>query len=196
MRLAETVGAFVGQAMPEAPKQLTVTLAGIPEAIRKACVVAAVKGVVSTFAEGVNIVNAVSLAKLNGISVSDSVRDDAGGYASLVTVAAGGRSASGTLFGDGPGRIVALDGLSLEFSPEGTLLVIANRDVPGVVGRIGTLLGSRGVNISDLALARGRDGRAAAVVRIDRPDGAIGQDLVRAVSTLEGIDSARLVTLG
>jgi D-3-phosphoglycerate dehydrogenase len=74
--------------------------------------------------------------------------------------------------------------------------VIANRDVPGVVGRIGTLLGSRGVNISDLALARGRDGRAAAVVRIDRPDGAIGQDLVRAVSTLEGIDSARLVTLG
>ena len=56
MRLAETVGAFVGQAMPEAPKHLTVTLAGIPEAIRKACVVAAVKGVVSTFAEGVNLV--------------------------------------------------------------------------------------------------------------------------------------------
>ena len=107
MRLAETVGAFVGQAMPEAPKQLTVTLAGIPEAIRKACVVAAVKGVVSTFAEGVNIVNAVSLAKLNGISVSDSVREDAGGYASLVTVAAGDRSASGTLFGDRHGRIVA-----------------------------------------------------------------------------------------
>src|ERR1039457_192249 len=195
MRLAETVGAFVGQAMPEAPKQLTVTLAGIPEAIRKACVVAAVKGVVSTFAEGVNIVNAVSLAKLNGISVSDSVREDAGGYASLVTVAAGDRSASGTLFGDRLGRMVGLDGLSLEFSPEGTLLVIANRDVPGVVGRIGTLLGSRGVNISDLALARGRDGRAAAVVRIDRPDGAIGQDLVRAGSTLEGSDSARLGTL-
>ncbi|HEX2757279.1 MAG TPA: NAD(P)-dependent oxidoreductase, partial [Thermoanaerobaculia bacterium] len=196
MRLAETVGAFVGQAMPEAPKQLTVTLAGISEAIRKACVVAAVKGVVSTFAEGVNIVNAVSHAKLNGISVSDSVREDAGGYASLVTVAAGDWSASGTLFGDRLGRIVAVNGLSLEFSPEGTLLVIANRDVPGVVGRIGTLLGSRGVNISDLALARGRDGRAAAVVRIDSPDGAIGQDLVRAVSTLEGIDSARLVTLG
>jgi D-3-phosphoglycerate dehydrogenase len=196
MRLAETVGAFVGQAMPVAPKQLTVTLAGIPEAIRKACVVAAVKGVVSTFAEGVNIVNAVSLAKLSGISVSDSVREDAGGYASLVTVAAGDRSASGTLIGDGLGRIVAVNGLSLEFSPEGTLLVIANRDVPGVVGRIGTLLGSRGVNIADLALARGKDGRAAAVVRVDRPDGSIGQDLVRAVSALEGIDSARLVTLG
>jgi D-3-phosphoglycerate dehydrogenase len=92
---------------------------------------------------------------------------------------------------------VAVNGLSLEFSPEGTLLVIANRDVPGVVGRIGTLLGSRGINISDFALSRGKDGRAAAVVRIDRPDGGtIGPDLVKDVSTLEGIDSARLVTLG
>jgi D-3-phosphoglycerate dehydrogenase len=197
MRLAEQVGMFVGQAVAEAPKHLTVTLTGVPESLRKACVVAAVKGVVSTFAEGVNIVNAVSLAKLNGISVSEAVREDAGGYATLITVAAGDRSAAGTLFGDRLGRIVAVNGLSLEFSPEGTLLVIANRDVPGVVGRIGTLLGSRGVNISDLALSRGKDGRAAAVVRIDRLDGApIGQDLVKAVSTLEGIDSARLVTLG
>jgi D-3-phosphoglycerate dehydrogenase len=197
MRLAEQIGMFVGQAMPEAPKQLTVTLAGVPESMRKACVVSAVKGVVSSFAEGVNIVNAASLAKLNGISVSDSVREDAGAYASLVTVTAGDRSASGTLFGEKHGRIVAVNGLSLEFSPEGTLLVIANRDVPGVVGRIGTLLGSRGINISDLALSRGKDGRAAAVVRIDRPDGGtIGPDLVKAVSTLEGIDSTRLVTLG
>jgi len=197
MRLAEQVGAFVGQTVPEAPKQLTVTLAGVPESMRKACVVAALKGVVSTFTEGANFVNAASLARLNGISVSDAVREDAGGYASLVTVTAGDRSASGTLFGDRLGRIVAVNGLSLEFSPEGTLLVIANRDVPGVVGRIGTALGARGVNISDLALSRGKDGRAAAVVRIDRPDGApIGQDLVSAVSMLEGIDSARLVTLG
>jgi D-3-phosphoglycerate dehydrogenase len=197
MRLAEQVGMFVGQAMPEAPKELTVTLAGVPESMRKACVVSAVKGVVSSFAEGVNIVNATSLARLNGISVSDSVREDAGGYASLVTVTAGDRSASGTLFGEKLGRIVAVNELALEFSPEGTLLVIANQDVPGVVGRIGTLLGSRGVNISDFALSRGKDGRAAAVVRIDRPDGGtIGPDLVKAVSTLEGIDAARLVTLG
>jgi D-3-phosphoglycerate dehydrogenase / 2-oxoglutarate reductase len=197
MRLAEQVGSFVGQSVPEAPKQLVVTLAGVPDAMRKACVVAAMKGVVSTFAEGVNFVNAASLAKLNGISVSDAVKEDAGGYANLVTVSGGESSASGTLFGDRHGRMVGVNGLSLEFTPDGTLLVIANRDVPGVVGRIGTLLGSRGVNISDFALARGRDGRAAAVVRIDRPDGApIGAELVQAVSTLDGIDSARLVTLG
>ena len=53
------------------------------------------------------------------------------------------------------------------------MLVLANRDVPGVIGRIGTLLGERGVNIVDFALARGAGGRAAAVVRVDAPAGGI-----------------------
>ena len=120
MRLAETGRRCSwGRRCPRRRSSSRSRSRACPRAMRKACVVAAVKGVVSTFAEGVNIVNAVSLAKLNGISVSDSVREDAGGYASLVTVAAGDRSASGTLFGDGLGRIVAVNGLSLEFSPGG-----------------------------------------------------------------------------
>jgi len=201
MRLAGQVGEFVGQALSEAPKSITVTLANVPEAWRKACAVSAVKGVLSPFCvEGVNLVNAGVLARLRGIAVSEETRGDAGGYANLigvlVTTAAGGRSASGTLFSDRHGRIVELDGLPLEFAPEGTMLVISNRDVPGVVGRIGTLLGERGVNISDFSLARGREGRAAAVVRIDRGGGApIGPDLVQAVARLSGVESARLVTL-
>jgi D-3-phosphoglycerate dehydrogenase len=202
MKLAEQVGEFLGRSLPEAPVKIAVELEGVPDAFRKACGVAAMKGVLTPFcADGVNLVNAPTLARLYGIAVSESATaESAAGYASLirvsVTTAMGGRSAAGTLFGDRHGRIVAVDGLSLEFTPRGTMLVITNKDVPGVVGRIGTLLGERGVNIADLALARGREGRAASVVRIDRPDGApIGPDLVEAVAKLSGIESARLVTL-
>src|SRR5947199_7041296 len=108
--------------------------------------VAVVKGFIAPFcAEGVNLVNVGSLAKLRGITVTESVRGEADGYSNLIGVsvstARGERSASGTLFGDRHGRVVAVDGLPLEFNPEGTMLVITNRDVPGVLGRIGTLLG-------------------------------------------------------
>jgi D-3-phosphoglycerate dehydrogenase len=137
---------------------------------------------------------------MSGVSVTDLVREDAGGYASLIRVsiatAGGERSAAGTLFDDRHGRIVEFDGLPIEFTPEGTLLVITNRDVPGVVGRIGTFLGEKGINIVDLDLARGRAGRAAAVVRIDRPDGGpVEAGLAQGVAALSGIESARLVTL-
>jgi D-3-phosphoglycerate dehydrogenase len=197
MRLAELAGAFLGQAAEAPPTRITVTLAGVPEGARKAATVAAVKGVLSGVEE-VNLVNAASVAKARGIALVDSVREEASGYANLLTVAVetpkGSRSVSATLFGDSHGRIVALDGLSLEFKPQGTMLVLSNRDVPGVIGRIGTCLGGKGVNIVDFALARGSGGRAAAVVRVDPPAGGIGPDLVSCLSALEGVESARLVT--
>jgi D-3-phosphoglycerate dehydrogenase len=202
MRLAETVGRFVGSAAGAPPSAIAVSLAGVPDAVRKACSVSALRGVLSpAHGDDVNVVNAPVLARTSGISVSDSVKDEAGGYANLVgvslTTAAGTRSAAGTLFDDRHGRIVEFDGLPIEFTPEGTLLVITNRDVPGVVGRIGTFLGDSGVNIVDLGLARGHAGRAAAVVRIDRPDGrAIDPGLAEGVAKLSGIESVRLVTLG
>jgi D-3-phosphoglycerate dehydrogenase len=199
MRLAELAGAFLGQAAEAAPTRIAVTLAGVPEGARKAAVVAAVKGVLSGVEE-VNLVNAASVARARGIALTDSVREEASGYANLLTVSVetpkGARSVSATLFSDLHGRIVSLDGLSLEFKPQGTMLVLSNRDVPGVIGRIGTFLGGKGVNIVDFALARGSDGRAAAVVRVDPPAGGIGADLVRALSDLPGIESARLVSFG
>ncbi|HUM01562.1 MAG TPA: phosphoglycerate dehydrogenase [Thermoanaerobaculia bacterium] len=201
MRLAETVGRFLAYATGTPPTAISVSLAGVPESVRKACAVSAVRGVLSpSYGDDVNLVNAPALARLNGVAVTDSVKDEAGGYANLVgvtlTTATGTRSAAGTLFDDRHGRIVEFDSLPIEFTPEGTLLVITNRDVPGVVGRIGTFLGERGINIVDLGLARGRAGRAAAIVRVDRPDGAaVDPGLAQGVAALAGIESARLVTL-
>ena len=202
MRLAETVGRFLGpcgRSASDGPRRDARRGAGLrPEGVLRSPPCAASSR--PSYGEDVNLVNAPVLARLNGVAVTDSVKDDAGGYANLVSVSlttkAGTRSAAGTLFDDRHGRIVEFDGLPIEFTPEGTLLVITNRDVPGVVGRIGTFLGERGVNIVDFDLARGRAGRAAAVVRIDRPDGApIESSLAEGLARVEGIESARLVTL-
>ncbi|MBL8115549.1 MAG: phosphoglycerate dehydrogenase [Acidobacteria bacterium] len=200
MRLAERVGEFAGQVAQGAPSQVAVSLTGVPEGAQKACFVSALKGLLSSSlgAESVNLVNAATLAKQQGFSVIETIVAREGGFANTievsVTTATGVRSAAGTLFGDRVGRMVAVDGLPLEFNPEGTCLVITNQDVPGVVGRIGTLLGTRGVNISDFALARSGQRKAAAVIRIDTPSGA-ARDLVDAVSKLEGIESVSLVVL-
>ena len=77
---------------------------------------------------------------------------------------------AGTLSGSNDPRVVDIDGFRLEFRPQGKLLVLRNEDVPGVVGRFGTILGEGDVNIADIHLARAVDGRrdALAVMRLDQ----------------------------
>lgn len=209
MRLAERLGSFAIQLLPGAPVRISVSLAGVPAPFRKAVSVAAVKGALTpTLQEAVNLVNAAAQARLLGISLTESVSEESAGYANLVTVTvtsvtsgAGGpspveASVAGTLFGDRFARVVAVGGLQMECTPEGTLIFLENRDVPGVVGRIGTLLGERGVNIADFTLSRALAGRAAAVVRIDRPEGIPpGPGVVEALGRLEGVETVRVVAL-
>lgn len=201
MRLAERLGAFAIQLLPEAPTRIGVTLAGVPAPFRKAVSVAAVKGVLTPkLAEAVNLVNASAQARLLGIAVSETESEETGGYANLVTVTVGSasieQSVAGTLFGERYARVVSVGGLAMECTPEGTLVFLENRDVPGVVGRIGTLLGSKGINIADFKLSRAAKGRAAAVVRIDRPEGRPPEpEIVDALSNLEGVETVRVVAL-
>jgi D-3-phosphoglycerate dehydrogenase len=84
-----------------------------------------------------------------------------------------------------------VDGLKLEFRPVGTIVFLKNRDVPGVVGNVGTILGEAGVNIADFSLARGEGSRAAAVIAVDSapPDEAL--ERLRRVPAIEEV---RVVT--
>jgi D-3-phosphoglycerate dehydrogenase len=84
----------------------------------------------------------------------------------------GQQSLSGTIFGFGEqareGRITEIDGFHIEAIPRGHMLVMRNRDVPGVIGRVGTILGEHDVNISRFHLGRRqRGGEAMAVIEVD-----------------------------
>jgi D-3-phosphoglycerate dehydrogenase len=160
--------------------------------------VAVVKGALeASLGESVNFVNAGHLAGGRGIEIVRSSHPPAPGYATIVRVRlAGGRAdvdLAGTVFGEDDLRVVELAGTPLEFRPEGHLLVLENRDRPGVVGKIGSALGAAGVNIADIHLARRPGGDAIAVLRVDEVP---GDAAVASLAALDVVSSVRFVSLG
>ena len=155
---------------------------------------AAIEGLLQG-SENVNRINAAAVAQERGIRVHEEKQEThRGGAASVLTVelhtGAGSSRASATvLHGEQP-RLLEFDSIDIETPLEGNLLVCRNLDVPGVIGRIGTILGEHGVNIANFALGRQRSGvkpvKALAVVQVDAPvSGAVLDDLARIEALLE-----------
>ena len=98
---------------------------------------------------------------------------------------------SGTLFeGDRP-RLVEVDGIAVEATPAGTMLFFRNRDVPGVVGKIGSYLGEAGVNIAGIQLSRPEGGdRAVSIITVD---GSVPQATLQQIRGMDEILQVRLV---
>jgi len=118
-------------------------------------------------------VNASTIASERGVEVARTTHAPSGDYVHLleVAVSAGDNEVrvAGTIYGVGELRVVRLSGFPLEFEPEGLLLILRNRDVPGVIGRFGAILGDREINIAAIHLARENDEQAIAVLRLDQP---------------------------
>ncbi|HVS16021.1 MAG TPA: phosphoglycerate dehydrogenase [Thermoanaerobaculia bacterium] len=199
LRLGELLGRFASAMHAGSIDRVRVDLHGLEDALSIPVSVAALRGALAPFlGEAVNYVNAEALARERGIELVRAAHSHAGEYAHLVGVRVRGEQGeievAGTLSGDGHPRVVGVGGFRLEFQPEGLLLVLRNRDVPGVVGKIGTLLGDAGVNIADIHLAR-RDGEddAIAVLRLDS---APADECVAALRALEEARQVDVVDLG
>src|SRR5437867_3056755 len=151
--LGELLGRFCVQLEPENVERVEVVVAGQvarrdPELIGRAVL----KGLLERVtAQAVNLVNAHLVARERGLHVSVETDEDAAtGYTNLVTVTtqagAGRKIIAGTVF-DGVPRIVRMKDLDVEFIPEGHILVLSYGDRPGMVGKIGSILGRNNVNI-------------------------------------------------
>jgi D-3-phosphoglycerate dehydrogenase len=124
--------------------------------------------------ERVNYVNAPIIADERGISVSQALNISSSDYTNLVScrVSAGDEThtIAGVLFNGVQPRIVQIDGFVIDAVPEGLMLVVSSRDVPGVIGHIGLLLATHHVNIAEYRLGRTSPGdRALSVVNLDSP---------------------------
>ena len=133
---------------------------------------AIVQGVLAPMHDHVNMVNALPLAKTRGVRVVESKSSELTDFASLISVSLvtdrHRSEVSGTLFHHRDPRLVEIDGFRVEAVLDGLLLIYSNMDVPGIIGRIGTMLGQHGVNIAGMQLGRQeRGGRAVAVVNVD-----------------------------
>jgi D-3-phosphoglycerate dehydrogenase len=98
------------------------------------------------------------------------------------------------LHGTSP-RIISLDGIALESPLAGTLLFTRNRDVPGVIGQIGTILGNLGVNIATFALGRREVVRGAEAIALVRLDGEVPESILEPLRAIPALTEARLVRL-
>lgn len=144
--------------------------------------------------DDVNWVNAGRLAAERGIAVARSRRASGVDYANLVgcrlRTDAGEHAVAGTLFHTRP-RAVEIDGYHLDAPPEGDVLLVWNRDVPGVIGRVGTILGNAGVNIAEWRLGRSAPGETAlAFINLDA---AAPADVVESLRGIEGVREVRQV---
>jgi D-3-phosphoglycerate dehydrogenase len=145
----------------------------------------------------VNAVNALMLAREAGIKVLETRAGESRDFTALVTAILrgpnGSRSVSGTLFGKRDPRLVRVDDFQIDAWPSGPMLLVSNDDRPGMVGRIGTILGEAGVNIAYMSLGRDRSGgRALAVLNLDAP---IPDPPLRKLAAQEGVLWAERVRL-
>jgi D-3-phosphoglycerate dehydrogenase len=153
-----------------------------------------VKGLLETFsAERVNLVNALAIARTRGLVIEERRETEAARYAALLTVRVGSTEVAGTLV-QGEPRIVLIDGFWVDVPVEGHLLLTKHQDKPGLVGRVGTLLGEHDVNISSMQVGRLHPrGEALMILTLDDPV----PDEVRArIGAFADVDRVRTARLG
>jgi len=200
--LAGRLGAFLAQAGKSGIEGISLTYGGaLAEAKTDLVRNAAIEGLLQG-SESVNRINALTVAHERGIRVHEEKEEThRGGAATLLAIelnTAGGTShATATVIHGEQPRLLEFDDIDIEAPLEGNLLVCRNLDVPGVIGKIGTILGEQGVNIANFALGRERSGikpvKALAVVQVDAP---VTPGTLDALKTIEALLEAKPVQLG
>lgn len=190
MGLAEKLGRLLGQIAGTEIRSIDVEVEGHAAELNMKPVTGAVlAGVMRTWSDTVNMVNAPYLAKERGIAVREIRSEAEGDYHTLVAVTAGTdhgeRRVEGTLFGNRAPRLVKIFDIPVEAELAGQMIYIVNTDEPGFIGALGTTLGSHGVNIATFNLGRRKaGGEAVALVAVDDP---ITAELSEALHRLPGV---------
>ena len=199
LRLGEKLGRLAAQLIGEAPSQVTVGFAGEAADLNAKPIIASVlKGLLSGFLDQeLNYVNAPYIAHERGITVAETRSRETADYINTLAVsvrtAKGTHEVVGAVFGNHALRLIRIDGYPIEAAPEGYFLMLLNRDVPGVVGAVGTMLGQSGINIAGLELGRDRaGGMALSLVEIDGP---VPAAVMEKLKTIPAITSASLIKL-
>jgi D-3-phosphoglycerate dehydrogenase len=198
LRFGEKLGKFLSQVAPKRVDTLNINYSGkVNEVDTTAITRAVLKGFLqSAGGSDVNEVNAPAFAESLGLKVTETRLSAAGDYTDLLELSAvaDGKAVSvgGAFFGATP-RIVSVNSRPVEARPHGVVLVLENTDRPGMVGRIGTLLGNHGVNIATMSLSRNQEGGTAlTVLNLDTRPSA---EVLEKICGNDDIHSAQVIEL-
>jgi D-3-phosphoglycerate dehydrogenase len=194
IRLADVLGAFVGQVTESAIKEIEILYDGSTAGMNtKALTSAALAGLIRSQVSDVNMVSAPVMIKEKGIILSEVKRDKSGvfdGYIKLtVTTANQTRSVAGTVFSDGKPRFIQIKDINLDADVGNHMVYITNTDVPGMIGFIGMTLGDAGVNIANFQL--GRHNAGADAIALLYVDGAVSEDVLDKLRANPAIRAAK-----
>src|SRR4051795_5290261 len=190
MALAEKLGRLVGQIAGTEIRSIDIEVEGAAAELNIKPVTGAVlAGLMRTWSDTVNMVNAPYLARERGLAVREIRNEGESDYHTLLAVTVGTdhgpRRVEGTLFGNRAPRLVNIFGVPIEAELAGQMIYIVNTDAPGFIGALGTRLGENRINIATFGLGRRKQaGEAVALVSVDDP---ITRDVAAQLGELPGV---------
>ncbi len=197
--LAEKLGAFMAQIAQGKYKNIRIEYAGEvadrkTQAITLVLMVELLKPIVG---EAVNYVNAPLIAKEHSLEVTESIRTESVGYETLVRVETSdgehAHTVAATITSLGEPRITEIDGYRVDINPEGNLIIFFNRDVPGILATVATILGDAKINIAGLTNGRKTvGGDAVTVVSVDND---VHADILDKIKSTKNIQNVQYVEL-
>jgi D-3-phosphoglycerate dehydrogenase len=145
--------------------------------------------------EPVNYVNAPAVAKARGVKAKEIKSKETANFTNLITVRVrtekGENMVAGTLFGKEEGRIVSIDGYRVDADPQGWLLIAPHIDKPGIIGKVGTILGDHGINIASMQV--GHTAKAGTNIMAMTVEADIPTPVMMKLKAVDGILGAKLV---
>ncbi|MDR3243315.1 MAG: phosphoglycerate dehydrogenase [Elusimicrobiota bacterium] len=199
IELAEKLGSFQGQTLEGAIEAIELQYCGnIASFSTNPMTVAYLQGLLSHILHTkVNLVNATVFAKERDIKITEQKLHDAQDYASLIVAKLKTDKRefqiSATLFSAANQRIVNINGLSVDVIPSGSMILVANDDKPGLIGKIGEVLGAANINIGGMNLGRQKiGGQALSIIEVDEK---ISPAVIEKLLKINGVKKAQYVAL-
>jgi D-3-phosphoglycerate dehydrogenase len=207
--IAEKMAKLSAQIIKGRPEEIKITLVGkkfeddvcertfdVPFSYQP-YTVAALKGFLEvSLKETISYINASYFAKDRNITVSEIKTDVYRKYNDIVVLNIKTDQQElvigGTVFSDNVGRIIFIDDFRIDIIPAGTLLYFRNVDRPGVIGKVGTILGENGINIAGFELSRQKGGNAMAFVSVDNK---IPKPVIDKIIAIDGMIEAKVVEI-
>ncbi len=186
--VCEKMGTFLSSLIGGTEKEIAITYSGeIKEKTVYFLTQSVLKGFLDpVLSNAVNFINAPELARQRGIQVIEKKENLERDYTDLISVRVKGQDGKtheiwGTVYGENNPRFVYLDGFHFDLHPQGTILVVHNNDVPGVVGILGTILGEAKINIAEMKL--GRKEKGSTVLTLVSLDDSIDDSIVKQIAS-------------
>lgn len=154
-------------------------------------------------ADDVNIINSEMLLRERGIELTENRNRELGAFSSSITAEVSGSGqkvkAGVTVFGNNMSRLISIDDYRLEAYLDGHMLFFTHTDVPGIIGRVGTVFGQHQVNIGQMSVGRATQqpgGHAIGVLNLDGVPPKVALDQLMAINAIEKVQMVELPALG